>query len=217
MFAEVLPLLSKALGETIYMVVVSMIIASIIGVPLGVLLHTTAKGQILENVVINQTVGSVVNAVRSIPFIILMVAIIPLTRLLVGSAIGTTAAIVPLVIASIPFIGRQVETSLKEVPAGLIEAAQSMGATPFQIISRVLLPEAMPGIVSQLTTVIIALVGESAMAGAIGGGGLGDLAIRYGYQRFRPEVMLATVVVLIVLVQVVQFAGNTLAKKLDKR
>lgn len=217
MFAEVLPLLSKALGETIYMVVVSMIIASIIGVPLGVLLHTTAKGQILENVVINQTVGSVVNAVRSIPFIILMVAIIPLTRLLVGSAIGTTAAIVPLVIASIPFIGRQVETSLKEVPAGLVEAAQSMGATPFQIISRVLLPEAMPGIVSQLTTVIIALVGESAMAGAIGGGGLGDLAIRYGYQRFRPEVMLATVVVLIVLVQVVQFAGNTLAKKLDKR
>ena len=217
MFAEVLPLLTKALGETIYMVVVSMAIASIIGVPLGVLLHTTAKGQILENVYLNQTIGSIVNAVRSIPFIILMVAIIPLTRFLVGSAIGTTAAIVPLVIASIPFIGRQVETSLKEVPAGLVEAAQAMGATPFQIISKVLLPEAMPGIVSQLTTVIIALVGESAMAGAIGGGGLGDLAIRYGYQRFRPEVMLATVVVLIVLVQAVQFAGNRLAKKLDKR
>lgn len=217
MFAEILPLLSKALGETIYMVAVSMFIASAIGVPLGVLLHTTAKGQILENVVINQTVGSVVNAVRSIPFIILMVAIIPLTRFLVGSAIGTTAAIVPLVIASIPFIGRQVETSLKEVPAGLVEAAQAMGATPAQIVTKVLLPEAMPGIVSQLTTVIIALVGESAMAGAIGGGGLGDLAIRYGYQRFRPEVMLATVVVLIVLVQLVQFVGNTLAKKLDKR
>lgn len=217
MFAEILPLLSKALGETIYMVVVSMAIATAIGVPLGVLLHTTAKGQILENVAINQTVGSVVNAVRSIPFIILMVAIIPLTRFIVGSAIGTTAAIVPLVIASIPFIGRQVETSLKEVPAGLVEAAQSMGATPFQIISKVLLPEAMPGIVSQLTTVIIALVGESAMAGAIGGGGLGDLAIRYGYQRFRPEVMIATVVVLIILVQAVQFAGNTLAKRLDKR
>jgi len=217
MFAEILPLLSKALGETIYMVVVSMAIASAIGVPLGVLLHTTAKGQILENIFVNQTIGSVVNAVRSIPFIILMVAIIPLTRFLVGSAIGTTAAIVPLVIASIPFIGRQVETSLKEVPAGLVEAAQSMGATPAQIITKVLLPEAMPGIVSQLTTVIIALVGESAMAGAIGGGGLGDLAIRYGYQRFRPEVMLATVVVLIVLVQLVQFIGNTLAKKLDKR
>jgi len=199
------------------MVIISMALASLIGVPLGVLLHTTDKGQILENLPLNQTVGSVVNAIRSIPFIILMVAIIPLTRFIVGSAIGTTAAIVPLVVASIPFIGRQVETSLKEVPAGLVEAAQSMGATPTQIITKVLLPEAMPGIVSQLTTVIIALVGESAMAGAIGGGGLGDLAIRYGYQRFRPEVMLATVVVLIVLVQLVQFAGNTLSKKLNKR
>jgi len=217
MSAEIIPLLSKALGETIYMVIISMALASLIGVPLGVLLHTTDKGQILENLPLNQTVGSVVNAIRSIPFIILMVAIIPLTRFIVGSAIGTTAAIVPLVVASIPFIGRQVETSLKEVPAGLVEAAQSMGATPTQIITKVLLPEAMPGIVSQLTTVIIALVGESAMAGAIGGGGLGDLAIRYGYQRFRPEVMLATVVVLIVLVQLVQFAGNTLSKKLNKR
>ena len=217
MFAEILPLLTKALGETIYMVIVSMAIASAIGVPLGVLLHTTARGQILENLFLNQTIGSIVNAVRSIPFIILMVAIIPLTRFLVGSAIGTTAAIVPLVIASIPFIGRQVETSLKEVPAGLVEAALAMGATPAQIITKVLLPEALPGIVAQLTRVIIAHVGESAMAGAIGGGGLGDLAIRYGYQRFRPEVMLATVVVLIVLVQLVQFAGNTLTKRLDKR
>ncbi len=214
---EIIPLLTKALGETVYMVLISMAIASIIGVPLGVLLHTTDKGQILESPVLNKIVGSIVNALRSIPFIILMVAIIPFTRFLVGSAIGTTAAIVPLVVASIPFIGRQVETSLKEVPAGLIEAALSMGATPMQIISKVLLPEAMPSIVSQLTTVIIALVGESAMAGAIGGGGLGDLAIRYGYQRFRPEVMLATVVILIVLVQLVQFLGNTLAKKLNKR
>jgi D-methionine transport system permease protein len=212
-----MPLLIKALGETVYMVAVSMLLASIIGVPLGVLLHTTDKGQILESPTLNRIVGSIVNALRSIPFIILMVAIIPFTRFLVGTAIGTTAAIVPLVVASIPFIGRQVETSLKEVPAGLIEAALSMGATPAQIISKVLLPEAMPSIVAQLTTVIIALVGESAMAGAIGGGGLGDLAIRYGYQRFRPEVMLATVVILIVLVQVVQFLGNTLAKKLNKR
>lgn len=216
-FAEILPLLTKALGETIYMVLVSMAIASLIGVPLGVLLHTTDKGQILESLPLNQTVGSIVNAIRSIPFIILMVAIIPLTRFLVGSAIGTTAAIVPLVVASIPFIGRQVETSLKEVPAGLVEAALSMGATPFQIITKVLIPEALPSIVAQLTTVIIALVGESAMAGAIGGGGLGDLAIRYGYQRFRPEVMLATVVVLIILVQAVQLIGNTLAKRLNKK
>ncbi|EEX69211.1 ABC transporter, permease protein [Mitsuokella multacida DSM 20544] len=212
-----IPLLSKALGETVYMVVVSMIVATIIGVPLGVLLHTTSKGQILESPAVNRVVGAIVNAVRSIPFIILLVAIIPFTRLLVGTAIGTTAAMVPLVIAAIPFIGRQVETSLKEVPFGLVEAAQSMGATPAQIIWKVLLPESMSSIVAQLTTVIISLVGESAMAGAVGGGGLGDLAIRYGYQRFRPEIMLATVIILIVLVQLVQFVGNTLAKRLDKR
>ena len=217
MSADMIPLLSKALGETVYMVVVSMIVATIIGVPLGVLLHTTSKGQILESPAVNRVVGAIVNAVRSIPFIILLVAIIPFTRLLVGSAIGTTAAMVPLVIAAIPFIGRQVETSLKEVPFGLVEAAQSMGATPAQIIWKVLLPESMSSIVAQLTTVIISLVGESAMAGAVGGGGLGDLAIRYGYQRFRPEIMLATVIILIVLVQLVQFVGNTLAKRLDKR
>ena len=214
---DMIPLLTKALGETVYMVAVSMAIASALGIPLGVLLYATDKGQILESPLLNKVIGTVVNAIRSIPFIILMVAIIPLTRLLVGSAIGTTAAMVPLVIASIPFIGRQVETSLKEVPYGLIEAALSMGATPMQIISRVLLPESMPSIVAQLTTVVISLVGESAMAGAIGGGGLGDLAIRYGYQRFRPEVMVATVIILIVLVQAVQFVGNTIAKHLDKK
>ncbi|WP_173435136.1 methionine ABC transporter permease [Selenomonas ruminantium] len=214
---DMIPLLTKALGETVYMVAVSMAIASALGIPLGVLLYATDKGQILESPMLNKVIGTVVNAIRSIPFIILMVAIIPLTRLLVGSAIGTTAAMVPLVIASIPFIGRQVETSLKEVPYGLIEAALSMGATPMQIISRVLLPESMPSIVAQLTTVVISLVGESAMAGAIGGGGLGDLAIRYGYQRFRPEVMIATVIILIVLVQAVQFVGNTIAKHLDKK
>ena len=217
MSAEMMPLLTKALGETIYMVAISMLIASAIGIPLGVLLHVTAKGEFLDAPMVNRSIGAVVNAVRSIPFIILMVAIIPLTRLIVGSAIGTTAAMVPLVIASVPFIGRQVETSLREVPRGLVEAALSMGATPMQIITRVLLPESMPGIVSQLTTVIIALVGESAMAGAIGGGGLGDLAIRYGYQRVRPDIMIATVVILIVLVQLVQFLGNTLAARLDKR
>lgn len=217
MSAEMMPLLTKALSETIYMVAISMLIASAIGIPLGVLLHVTAKGEFLDAPMVNRSIGAVVNAVRSIPFIILMVAIIPLTRLIVGSAIGTTAAMVPLVIASVPFIGRQVETSLREVPRGLVEAALSMGATPMQIITRVLLPESMPGIVSQLTTVIIALVGESAMAGAIGGGGLGDLAIRYGYQRFRPDIMIATVVILIVLVQLVQFLGNTLAARLDKR
>ena len=217
MSADMLPLLTKALGETVYMVVVSMIVASLIGIPLGVLLATTAKGQILECMPLNRAIGAVVNALRSIPFIILMVAIIPFTRFIVGTSIGTTAAMVPLVLASIPFIGRQVETSLREVPAGLVEAALSMGATPLQIVRRVLLPEAMPSIVAQLTTVIIALVGESAMAGAIGGGGLGDLAIRYGYQRFRPDIMIATVVILIVLVQIVQFLGNRLANGLNKK
>ena len=217
MSADMLPLLTKALGETVYMVVVSMIVASLIGIPLGVLLATTAKGQILECMPLNRTIGAVVNALRSIPFIILMVAIIPFTRFIVGTSIGTTAAMVPLVLASIPFIGRQVETSLREVPAGLVEAALSMGATPLQIVRRVLLPESMPSIVAQLTTVVIALVGESAMAGAIGGGGLGDLAIRYGYQRFRPDIMIATVVILIVLVQIVQFLGNRLANGLNKK
>ena len=217
MSAEMVSLLAKALGETVYMVAVSMAIATVFGVPLGVLLHITGKGEILESPLVSRVVGAVVNAVRSVPFIILMVAIIPFTRFIVGSAIGTTAAMVPLVIASVPFIGRQVETSLKEVPYGLIEAALAMGATPMQIISRVLLPEAMPSIVAQLTTVVIALVGESAMAGAIGGGGLGDLAIRYGYQRFRPEIMIATVIILIVLVQLVQWLGNSLAKKLNKK
>ena len=216
MFSDAL-MLPKALGETVYMVAVSMIVASAIGIPLGVLLLATGKNQVLELGIANKTLSAIVNCVRSIPFIILMVAIIPFTRLIVGSSIGTTAAIVPLIIASIPLIARLVETSLREVPYGLIEAALSMGATPYQIIRRVLLPEAMPSIVAQLTTVIIVLIGESAMAGAVGGGGLGDLAIRYGYQRFNPEVMLATVIVLIVLVQVIQFLGNMLAKKLNKK
>ena len=193
------------------------LIAFVIGLFFGILLVITKKDGIRQNLFVYQATNLIINIFRSIPFIILMVAIIPLTRLIVGSAIGTTAAMVPLVIASIPFIGRQVETSLKEVPYGIVEAALSMGATPMQIIWRVLLPESMPSITAQLTTVIIALVGESAMAGAIGGGGLGDLAIRYGYQRFRPDVMIATVIILIVLVQLVQFAGNTLAKRLNKK
>ena len=217
MSSDMFSLLAKALGETVYMVAVSMFFSSLLGIPLGVLLYITNKGGILECKPVNKLVGSIVNAVRSIPFIILMVSIIPFTRMIVGPSIGTTAAMVPLVLASVPFIGRQVETSLMEVPDGIIEAARSMGATSSQIIRRVLLPEAMPSIVAQLTTVVIALVGESAMAGAIGGGGLGDLAIRYGYQRFRPEIMVATVVVLIILVQLVQFLGNRLAASLNKR
>ncbi|MBB5334920.1 methionine ABC transporter permease [Pectinatus brassicae] len=214
---DMILLLGKSLWQTVYMVCVSMAIASVIGIPLGILLVTTAKEQILECQVLNRIIATIVNAVRSVPFIILMVAIIPLTRMLVGTSIGTTAAMVPLTLSAIPFIGRQVENSIREVPYGLVEAALSLGATPFQIIRHVLLPEALSSIVAQLTTVIIALIGASAMAGTIGGGGIGDLAIRYGYQRFRPDIMLITVIILIVLVQIVQFAGNYTAKKLNKK
>ena len=217
MQSAMIDLLMKALGETVYMVAVSMAVATALGVPLGVLLSATGKGGILEARALNKALGAVVNAIRSIPFIILMVAIIPLTRLIVGTAIGTTAAMVPLIIAAVPFIGRQVETSLAEVPYGLVEAALSMGATPLQIIRRVLLPEAMPSIVAQLTTVIISLVGESAMAGAIGGGGLGDMGIRYGYQRFMPDVMLAVVVILIVFVQAMQSLGDWLVRRMSHK
>ncbi len=217
MSEDMIFMLVKSLGDTLYMVFLSAAIATVVGTPLGVVLVTTDQGGILENRALNRVLGTVVNATRSIPFIILMVAIIPLTRLIVGSSIGTNAAIVPMTIAATPFIGRLVETALKEVEYGVVEAALAMGATPFQIITRVLLPEAMPTIVSSLTVMIINLIGCSAMAGAIGGGGLGDLAIRYGYQRFQGDVMLATVVVLIVLVQSVQMTGDWLAKKLNKK
>lgn len=155
--------------------------------------------------------------IRSIPFIILMVAIIPLTRLIAGTSIGTTAAIVPLTIAAIPYTARMVETSIREVPFGLIEAAESMGASPFQIIKKVLIPEALPSIIENITVVVVTLIGSSAMAGTIGGGGLGDLAIRYGYQRFQADVMVATILVLIVVVQLIQFIGSNLAKKANKK
>lgn len=217
MSQEILLLLGKSLWETTYMVALSTIISVILGIPLGVILVTTDKGHILENLPFNRILGSIVNATRSTPFIILMVAIIPLTRLIVGTSIGTDAAIVPLSIAAIPFVGRVVESALKEVDFGLIEAAQSMGATPLEIIRKVLIPEAMPSIILGLTLTIISLIGYSAMAGAIGGGGLGDLAIRYGYQRFRADIMLATVVILIAQVQVVQMCGDYLARRLNRK
>ncbi|WP_182187159.1 methionine ABC transporter permease [Pectinatus frisingensis] len=217
MSSDIMMLLIKSLGQTLYMVIISMLIASALGIPLGILLVTTAKEQILQCTTFNRILAGIINAVRSIPFIILMVAIIPFTRLVVGTSIGTTAAMVPLTIAAIPFIARQVENSIKEVPYGLIEAALSLGATPAQIIRHVLLPEALSSIISQLTTVIIGLIGASAMAGTIGGGGIGDLAIRYGYQRFRPDIMLITVIILIILVQLVQFIGNYIAFRLNKK
>lgn len=216
MSADAWSLLLKALWETLYMVVSSGVVSFALGIPLGVLLYVTRAGRILDNALTNRVVGALVNAGRSIPFIILMVAIIPLTRLLTGTSIGTTAAIVPLSVAAIPFVARIAESALLEVPGGLVEAAQSMGASPMQIITRVLLPEAKGGLINGMTITLVTLVGYSAMAGAIGGGGLGDLGIRYGYQRFDGVIMLATVTVLIALVQLLQTVGDRLQQHYDR-
>lgn len=210
-------LLFKSLAETLYMLSVSAIIAAIIGIPLGILLVVTEKNGILVCPVLNKPLAFAINMVRSIPFIILMVAIIPFTRMVAGTSIGTTAAIVPLTIAAIPYTARMVETSIREIPFGLIEAAESMGASPYQIIKKVLIPEALPSIIENMTVVIVSLIGSSSMAGTIGGGGLGDLAIRYGYQRFQADVMIATIIVLIIIVQLIQFIGSTWSRKTDKR
>ena len=203
--------------ESFYMVGVATVFTVLVGLPLGILLVITDRGQIWASPALNRTLAAVVNVGRSLPFIILLVAVTPLTRLVVGTSIGTTAAIVPLTIAAIPFFARVVETALREVERGLIEAAQSMGATNAQIIRKVLLPEALPALVLGLTITIISLLGYSAMAGAVGGRGLGDLAIRYGYQRFETSVMVATVALLIVLVQGIQLLGDALARRINKR
>jgi D-methionine transport system permease protein len=209
--------LLDALVETFWMVGTASGVALILGTLLGVVLFVTTPGGILAQGLIHRTLGGVVNATRSTPFIILMVAIIPFTRLIAGTSIGTGAAIVPLAVAAVPFFARLVEAALREVDRGLIEAAGAMGASPAQIVLKVLLPEALPSIFRALTLTIISLIGYSAMAGAVGGGGLGDLGIRYGYQRFNPLIMLAVVVVLIVLVQIVQSLGDFAARRLQKR
>ena len=211
-------LLLKSLAETLYMLSISAFISAAAGIPLGILLVVTEKNGILSCPIINKPLAFIVNVIRSIPFIILMVAIIPLTRLIAGTSIGTTAAIVPLTLAAIPYTARMVETSIREIPSGLIEAAESMGASPFQIIRKVLIPEALPSVIQNMTVVIVSLIGSSAMAGTIcGGGGLGDLAIRYGYQRFQADVMIATIIVLVIIVQFMQFTGNLLSKRANKK
>jgi D-methionine transport system permease protein len=214
---ELARLFLDSLLETLVMVGLSGLLGALLGIPLGVYLRLSDRGGVLENAAANRIVGGIVNAVRSTPFIILLVAIIPFTRLVAGSSIGTAAAVVPLTIAAAPFVARLVETSLREVDAGLVEAALAMGATTPQVIFKVLLPEALPGIVAGLTITLVSLTGYSAMAGAIGGGGLGDLGIRYGYQRFLPEVMLAVVVVLIAFVQTVQSLGDWAVRKLSHK
>ncbi|MDV6319014.1 methionine ABC transporter permease [Chromohalobacter sp. HP20-39] len=217
MSSAMLELILKATLDTLYMVALSGAVSALIGIPLGVLLYVTRPGQILAQPVAQRVLGIVTNIGRSIPFIILMVAIIPFTRLVVGSSIGTNAAIVPLIIAAIPFVARLVEGALNEIPPGLIEAAQAMGATPLQIITKVLLPEAKGGIINGLTITVVTLVSYSAMAGAVGGGGLGDLGIRYGYNRFEPLIMLITVAILVVMVQGFQSLGDRLVRKADHK
>ncbi|MEI3607328.1 methionine ABC transporter permease [Pseudogracilibacillus sp. SE30717A] len=216
-FIELLPELNKAFFETLYMVGIAVLVAIVIGMPLGIVLYATDNGLILENRFIKIVAGLVTNLVRSIPFIILLVFLLPFTNFLLGTQIGPTAAAVPLSVAAIPFFARIVESSAREIDRGVIEAAVSVGATPWTIIKDIILPEAKPGIISGLTITIISLVGYSAMAGTVGGGGIGDLAIRYGYYRYDNTVMYTTVVILIVLVQVIQFTGDLIAKKVNKR
>jgi D-methionine transport system permease protein len=210
-------LLWRAMGQTLQMVGIAGLLGSLIGLPIGVFLATSGKGELFPAPATNRALGLVVNAARSTPFIILVVAIIPFTRFITGTSIGTYAAIVPLTIATIPFFARLVESAIREIDKGLIEAARAMGATPFQIVWKVLLPEARPSLILALTMTLVSLIGFSAMVGAVGGGGLGDLGIRYGYQRFMPDVMLAVVVVLIVLVQAVQSIGDRIARGFDRR
>ncbi|RDU36973.1 methionine ABC transporter permease [Neobacillus piezotolerans] len=207
----------EALIETLQMVGCSLVFSAALGIPLGIALVVTRKGHLLENAPVFNVLNGTINVLRSIPFIILLVAIIPITRFIVGTSIGTAAAIVPLVFYAGPYIARLVENSLLEVDPGVIEAAQAMGATPWQIVFRFILPEALSSLILAFTIATIGLIGASAMAGAIGGGGLGDLAITYGYQRFDTKTMLITVGILIVMVQGLQSAGNIAAKKIRRR
>ncbi|KOP72044.1 methionine ABC transporter permease [Cytobacillus solani] len=207
----------EALIETIQMVAFSLLFSAVLGLPLGILLVVTRKGHLLENLPVFNVINGIINIFRSVPFIILMVAIIPVTRLIVGTSIGTAAAVVPLVFYAGPYIARLIENSLLEVDPGVLEAAQAMGATPAQIIFKFLIPEALSSLVLAFTIATIGLVGASAMAGAVGGGGLGDLAITYGYQRFDTMVMLITVGILVVMVQGLQTFGNILSKRIRRR
>ena len=214
---KMIQLLLSGIGETLYMVIVSTVVAYVFGIPLGVIMYITDKKGICRNRVINLVVGIIINIIRSVPFLILLVAILPFTRLVVGTTIGPTATIVPLIVAAIPFVARMVESSLKEVDGGVIEAAKSMGSSNFQIITRVLLPEAKPSLLVGLTIAITTILGYSAMAGFTGGGGLGAIATNYGYYRYQTDIMLVTVAILVIIVQIFQEVGIRIVNKLDKR
>lgn len=210
-------MLMKGIGETLYMVFFSSVLSYVIGIPLGIALVVTDKDGIRPVPVFNKVLGLVINILRSIPFIILLIMVIPITRLLVGKIIGCNATVVPLVIAAAPYIGRMVESSLKEVDAGVIEAAKSMGASTWQIITKVLLPEAKPSLLVGAAISVTTILGYSAMAGFTGGGGLGDIAIRYGYHRYQTDMMMVTVVLLIIIVQLIQEVFMRTSRKGDKR
>lgn len=214
---ELIGLLGRGIAETIYMVLISSAFAYVIGVPLGVLLFITDTNGIWKHRAVNLIVGGIINVIRSIPFLILLVAILPITRWIVGTTIGSTATIVPLVAAAGPYVARMVESSLKEVSQGVIEAAQAMGSSVLQIICKVLLPEARPSLMVGATISLVTILGYSAMAGFVGGGGLGAIAINYGYYRYNTETMIVTVVLLVVIVQVIQEGGLWLVKRMDKR
>ncbi|MDQ0682641.1 MULTISPECIES: methionine ABC transporter permease [Streptomyces] len=216
-WSEMQPLLAQACGDTLYMVGWSTLVAVAGGLPLGVLLVLTDRGGLLQNVFANKVIGQIVNVARSMPFIILMVALMNFTRTLTGTTIGREAAIVPLAIGAIPFFARLVETAVREVDGGLVEAVQSMGGGTWTIVRKVLVPESLPSLVAGTTTTVVTLIGYSAMAGTVGAGGLGDIAIRYGYQRFQTELMWITVAILAVVISLIQFAGDYAARSLHRR
>ncbi|AXG76922.1 methionine ABC transporter permease [Streptomyces paludis] len=216
-WSEMQPLLTQACWDTLYMVGWSTVIAVVGGLPLGILLVLTDRGGLLQNTVTNRIIGQIVNVARSMPFIILMVALMGFTRLITGTTIGREAAIVPLAVGAIPFFARLVETAVHEVDGGLVEAVQSMGGSTWTIVRKVLVPESLPSLISSATTTVVALIGYSAMAGTVGAGGLGDIAIRYGYQRFETGMMWITVAILAVVISLIQFAGDYAARRLRRR
>lgn len=207
----------KASLETIYMVVASSFFAFLIGFPLGIILVTSQETGLRPSPILNKVLGSIINILRSIPFLILMIIVFPLSKLIVGSKFGTSATIVPLSVSAVPFVARIIEGNLNEVDKGVIELSQSMGASLFQIVGKVMIPEAFPSIINSITITIINLIGYSAMAGALGGGGLGDVAIRFGHHKWDNKTMFVSVFLIVILVQLVQFLGSYLAKKVDKR
>ncbi|MFH8222498.1 methionine ABC transporter permease [Streptomyces sp. NPDC018057] len=216
-WSEMHPLLTQACWDTLYMVGWSTLIAVVGGLPLGVLLVLTDRGGLLQNLLANKVIGQVVNVARSMPFIILIVALLDFTRWITGTTIGRDAAIVPLAIGAIPFFARLVETSVREVDGGLVETVQSMGGNTWTVVRKVLVPESLPSLISGTTTTVVALIGYTAMAGTVGAGGLGDIAIRYGYQRFETQLMWITVGILAVVISLIQFAGDFAARSLHRR